>query len=181
MINHQRLLGRFLRYVRIDTTAGEPGGTYPSSPGQLVLGKLLADELREMGLKDVERALKLDANSAEAYWARGEVQEAQGRSALAATDYAKALSLDPRLKDAKLALARVGAAPLIDPEEEVADAGFERWRVFAKWPQYVASNDQFPRLKVDIEMLGKGQPRILEWEVKAAPFAGIAWACCRAC
>ena len=53
-INQQRLLGRFLRYVRIDTTAGEPGGTYPSSPGQLVLGKLLADELREMGLADVE-------------------------------------------------------------------------------------------------------------------------------
>jgi tripeptide aminopeptidase len=54
MINQSRLLGRFLRYVQIDTTAGEPGGTYPSSPGQLVLGKLLADELREMGLKDVE-------------------------------------------------------------------------------------------------------------------------------
>jgi tripeptide aminopeptidase len=54
MINHSRLIGRFLRYVQIDTTAGEPGGTYPSSPGQLVLGKLLADELREMGLKDVE-------------------------------------------------------------------------------------------------------------------------------
>ncbi|MEX2175133.1 MAG: peptidase T [Pirellulaceae bacterium] len=54
-INHQRLLGRFLRYVQIDTTAGEPGGAYPSSPGQLVLGKLLADELREMGLKEVEQ------------------------------------------------------------------------------------------------------------------------------
>ena len=54
MINQSRLLGRFLRYVQMDTTAGEPGGTYPSSPGQLVLGKLLADELREMGLKDVE-------------------------------------------------------------------------------------------------------------------------------
>jgi tripeptide aminopeptidase len=54
MINQSRLLGRFLRYVQIDTTAGEPGGAYPSSPGQLVLGKLLADELREMGLKDVE-------------------------------------------------------------------------------------------------------------------------------
>src|SRR5439155_23717139 len=29
-------------------------GSYPSSPGQLALGKLLADELREMGLRDVE-------------------------------------------------------------------------------------------------------------------------------
>src|SRR6476660_7316685 len=54
MINHQRLLGRFLRYVQIDTTADDSARSYPSSPGQLTLGKLLADELREMGLKDVE-------------------------------------------------------------------------------------------------------------------------------
>jgi tripeptide aminopeptidase len=54
MINHQRLLGRFLRYVQIDTTADDSAGSYPSSPGQLVLGKLLTDELREMGLKSVE-------------------------------------------------------------------------------------------------------------------------------
>jgi len=54
VINHARLLGRFLRYVQIDTTASDSAGCYPSSPGQLVLGKLLADELREMGLKDVE-------------------------------------------------------------------------------------------------------------------------------
>jgi tripeptide aminopeptidase len=54
VINHARLLGRFLRYVQIDTTAKENAASYPSSPGQLVLGKLLADELREMGLKDVE-------------------------------------------------------------------------------------------------------------------------------
>lgn len=54
MINPERLLERFLRYVKIDTTAGQPGPAYPSSPGQLVLGKLLADELQQMGLKGVE-------------------------------------------------------------------------------------------------------------------------------
>jgi len=54
IINHARLLGRVLRYVQIDTTAVEGANSYPSSPRQLVLGKLLADELREMGLKDVE-------------------------------------------------------------------------------------------------------------------------------
>jgi tripeptide aminopeptidase len=53
-VNHARLLGRFLRYVQIDTTADDRAASYPSSPGQLTLGKLLADELREMGLKDVE-------------------------------------------------------------------------------------------------------------------------------
>ncbi len=46
------LLDRFLRYVRIDTTADEKSATYPSSPGQLVLGKLLRDELLAMGLTD---------------------------------------------------------------------------------------------------------------------------------
>jgi len=52
-INSERLLERFLRYVRIDTTAGEPGGAYPSSPGQLDLGRVVANDLREIGLKDV--------------------------------------------------------------------------------------------------------------------------------
>ena len=49
-----RLLDRFLRYVQIDTTASDSSSTYPSSPGQLVLGKLLAEELQQMGAKDVE-------------------------------------------------------------------------------------------------------------------------------
>lgn len=52
MINSQRLLDRFLRYVQIDTTAGEPGKEYPSSPGQWTLGKLLVEELTAMGIKD---------------------------------------------------------------------------------------------------------------------------------
>jgi tetratricopeptide (TPR) repeat protein len=133
----------------------------------------------ELALKDIERALKLDANSAETYWARGEIEEVGGQPALAVADVTKALSLDPRLKEARNALQRLGAAPLAD-EEEVVEAGLDRWRVFARWPQYVATNDQYPRLKVDIEMLGKGQPRILEWEVKTAPFAGIGVLRCHA-
>src|SRR5437773_391740 len=35
------LLDRFLRYVRIDTQADDRSTTYPSSPGQLVLGKMV--------------------------------------------------------------------------------------------------------------------------------------------
>jgi tripeptide aminopeptidase len=46
------LLDRFCRYVRIDTQADEAATTYPSSPGQLELGRLLAGELRELGLAD---------------------------------------------------------------------------------------------------------------------------------
>src|ERR1700756_2519545 len=46
------LLDRFCRYVRIDTQADEKATTYPSSVGQLELGRLLVEELREMGLGD---------------------------------------------------------------------------------------------------------------------------------
>jgi tripeptide aminopeptidase len=49
------LLDRFCRYVRVDTQADETATTYPSSPGQLVLGKMLAEELRAMGLRDAEQ------------------------------------------------------------------------------------------------------------------------------
>src|SRR5262245_49843907 len=46
------LLDRFLRYVKINTQADERSSTYPSTPGQLELGKLLRDELLAIGLKD---------------------------------------------------------------------------------------------------------------------------------
>src|SRR4026209_39241 len=44
------LLDRFCRYVRIHTEAVEGSPTYPSSPGQLELGRMLLGELRELGL-----------------------------------------------------------------------------------------------------------------------------------
>jgi tripeptide aminopeptidase len=56
MIDPERLLARFLRYVQIDTTAREDAGVYPSSPGQKVLGKLLVEELRALGLSDASQS-----------------------------------------------------------------------------------------------------------------------------
>ena len=50
------LLDRFLRYCRIDTQADERATTYPSTPGQLVLGRLLRDELLEMGYTDARQS-----------------------------------------------------------------------------------------------------------------------------
>lgn len=54
-MSRDRLLERFLKYTEVDTTAGQPGGKYPSSDGQLVLGQMLAQELRDMGLADAEQ------------------------------------------------------------------------------------------------------------------------------
>jgi tripeptide aminopeptidase len=46
------LLDRFCRYVQIDTQANEASTTYPSTPGQLELGRLLTQELLALGVKD---------------------------------------------------------------------------------------------------------------------------------
>src|SRR5579884_3582818 len=46
------LLDRFCRYVRIDSQADEAATSYPSSPGQLEMGRLLVGELLELGLRD---------------------------------------------------------------------------------------------------------------------------------
>jgi tripeptide aminopeptidase len=46
------LLDRFCRYVRIHTQADETATTYPSTLGQLELGRLLEQELRDMGMRD---------------------------------------------------------------------------------------------------------------------------------
>jgi tripeptide aminopeptidase len=43
---------RFLRYVRFDTQSDEDSETYPSTESQLVLLRLLRDELEQMGLAD---------------------------------------------------------------------------------------------------------------------------------
>ena len=47
------VLDRFLRYVSIDTRADENSTACPSTPGQLDLQRLLAGELRAIGLDDV--------------------------------------------------------------------------------------------------------------------------------
>lgn len=52
------VLDRFLRYVTVDTRADEASSSWPSTPGQLVLQQVLADDLRAIGLTDVA----VDAN-----------------------------------------------------------------------------------------------------------------------
>ena len=58
-INRERLLERFLRYVRVSTAANPASNQYPSSPGQRELGAILCDELAAMSVNDAE----LDSNA----------------------------------------------------------------------------------------------------------------------
>lgn len=48
------VLERFLRYVQVDTQSDSDSETYPSTAKQLDLGRILAQELSDAGLEDVE-------------------------------------------------------------------------------------------------------------------------------
>lgn len=127
----------------------------------------------ELGLKEIEKALKIDPNRAEAYWAKGEIEEALGRTDEAIASLRRALILKPGLKDAADGLDRLGAPHDNTGDTEVADAGVARWRVVARSGRFYAVSEEFRRVRVPLEMMGEGTPRLIEWELRKPPHQGI--------
>lgn len=52
-MKNNELLERFLRYVKIDTRSDDRSGSYPSTEKQWTLARLLYNELKDLGMKDV--------------------------------------------------------------------------------------------------------------------------------
>lgn len=53
-INREALIERFMRYVQIDTQSDPESDSFPTTEKQKDLGKLLFEELKQMGLSDVD-------------------------------------------------------------------------------------------------------------------------------
>lgn len=51
----EKIVERFKRYIAVDTRSDETSKTCPSTPGQLELGALLVEELKEIGLTDARQ------------------------------------------------------------------------------------------------------------------------------
>lgn len=51
-MNRDRLLDRFLQYVKIDSTADDESNSVPSTAGQLEIGRLLVQQMLAMGITD---------------------------------------------------------------------------------------------------------------------------------
>jgi tripeptide aminopeptidase len=49
----EKLVERFIRYVKVNTRSDENSSTCPSTPGQTVLANLLMEEMKEIGLQDI--------------------------------------------------------------------------------------------------------------------------------
>lgn len=49
----KEVIDRLITYAQVDTQSDENSNTCPSTPGQLTLGQLLVDELKEIGMQEV--------------------------------------------------------------------------------------------------------------------------------
>lgn len=47
------IMNRFISYAQVDTQSDESSDTCPSTPGQLVLARMLVDELKAIGMQDI--------------------------------------------------------------------------------------------------------------------------------
>ncbi len=126
----------------------------------------------DIGAKDVQTAIKLDAKSPEALWARGEIEEATGQADTAITDLRRVLQLRPSWRFAADALKRLGASIEDAEDKAVKSLDFGRWHVVQRGKDYFATSDEYPQIRVPLEMAGEGLPRLLNWDVQKPPYAG---------
>lgn len=127
----------------------------------------------DVAQKDLDNAMKLDPERAEVLWAKGELAEEAGNKDAAIADLRKALALKPGLKQASVALERLGAAVTDAGDQPVAEGGLGDWRIVRRQGAYFAVNGDFPRLRVPLEVAGDFKPRLVDWEAKKPPFKGI--------
>lgn len=125
----------------------------------------------EIGKRDIVNARELESERAEVYWAKAEIEEALGNSDQAIADLRKALRLRPGMQAAVEALQRFGLG--VEPERPIGRPSKDGWQVFVQNSRYFARNANYPRLTVPLERWTAGNPRILSWQVREAPFEGI--------
>lgn len=131
----------------------------------------LAEQM-DVAQKDLNTALKLAPDSAEVLWASGELDEVLGRTDAAVTALRKARALKPGWKLADDALKRLGAPTEAMPDRPVVGAGTSGWKVVLNGKQFFAVSDEYGALRIPLEMMGEGEPRLIQWEVKTAPYKG---------
>lgn len=127
----------------------------------------------DLARRELERAVRLAPESADVLWAKGVVEESQGRATDAVQSYRQALAARTWFREPAEALERLGAG-LSANQSELSGLGFDPWYVVQRGTRLYAVSQDFPRFSVPLEMAGDGQPRLLDWEIRRPPFKDIA-------
>jgi hypothetical protein len=128
----------------------------------------------EIAMREIDKAARIEPGRAEVVWVKAEIAEVMGRTQEAINGYQAALAANPGLIEARQALQRLGIDAGNENDVEVAGAGVAPWRVVTRSGRYFAVSPSIAKVRVPLEMVGAGQPKLLEWEIKKPPYAGIA-------
>jgi tetratricopeptide (TPR) repeat protein len=126
----------------------------------------------ELGAQEVAKAMLLDKSNAVVLWAKGEIDEAMGLGERAADAYRRALALKPGMENAIYGLKRLGET-VDDDFDLLSDLSLGGWRVYGGRSGYFATNDEIGGLRVPLEMVGEGQPKLLAWDIQQDEFSHI--------
>ena len=84
-----------------------------------------------------------------------------------------ALKYRTNFKRAKDTLARLGFKPADDVETVIDGHGGQGWAVVSRSARYFAVNPAFDNVRVPLELLGTGKPKIVSWEEREAPYSNF--------
>jgi len=127
----------------------------------------------DVARRDLDAAAQISKDHPEVLWARAEAEDAQGHAEDAVELLRKALAIKPQFKRASDALQRLGFVVASTEDTPVKGLGGFDWEVVQNRGRYYAVSAKHANIRVPLEPLGEGQPRILSWEVKEAPYRDI--------
>ena len=124
----------------------------------------------ELGAQEAAKALLLEKSNAVVLWAKGEIDEAMGRGEVAADAYRRALALKPGMQNAVYGLKRLGET-VDDDFDLVGELSLGEWRVYGGRSGSFATNEEVGDLRVPLEIVGDGQPKLLAWDMQEGEFS----------
>ena len=127
----------------------------------------------DIAARDIATAEKLDKENPEAQWAKAEMLDAMGRSDEAIEYLRKAIRLRPGFKRAVDTMGRLGVADPFQNDQIMKNLGIKGWRVVVRSGRYYAVYENYDRIRIPLELIGKGKPRLLSWQLQPRPFRKI--------
>ncbi len=127
----------------------------------------------EIAESDLVNARKLDADHPEVLWTTGAIHEAKGEADAAIKAYRQASAKKPDFRRARDGLQRLGVPEAGAGDELIAGLGTGDWKVVKNRGSFFAILPGYDKIRVPLEMMGEGTPRLLAWEEKDKPFSKI--------
>ncbi len=121
---------------------------------------------------DLDKAIELRSNYADAYRLRGSLREKAGQRELAISDYRRALELDPLAKEVRDAY-KAATGETVESIVKPLGMAVAGWEVYKVDNRFVAYNERYPKIPVQLEMQGEGVPELEEWTALKDGLAGI--------